>query len=75
MKRARSAQNNRRLHATQAAAPDAGGGGATISVPVLPPRNPYATLARQRKAGAHDADARKRRRLEKKALHQKLHDA
>ena len=40
----------------------------SIIVPVLAPRNPYQLLARQRKAGAHDVDARKRRRLEKGEL-------
>lgn len=40
----------------------------SITVPVLAPRNPYQLLARQRKAGAHDVDARKRRRVEKTEL-------
>ena len=40
----------------------------SIVVPVLAPRNPYQLLARQRRAGAHDVDARKRRRGEKSEL-------
>ena len=40
----------------------------SITVPVLAPRNPYQLLARQRRAGAHDIDARKRRRVEKSEL-------
>ena len=50
------------------------GGPETITVPVLPPRNPYQALARARKGGAHDEDARKRRRLEKREWRRKLID-
>ena len=69
MKRARNAPRQRTVPIAAAAGP---GAAESISVPVLPPRNPYQRLARARKAGAHDVDARKRRRIENRDLRQKL---
>lgn len=69
MKRARNAKHLRARPVTVAAQP---GAAQMISVPVLPPRNPYQALARDRKSGAHDSDVRKRRRLEDRELRAKV---
>ena len=69
MKRAKSGRRGRPVPVvTPAGATD------TVVVPVLPPRNPYQQLARSRKAGAHDVDARKRRRIEAREMQRKLHE-
>ena len=70
MKRARAAKRPR---TTLTAAP-AGSAAVqqTVSVPVAPPRNPYASLARRRKAGAHGGGNRTRRQAEKRELRAKL---
>jgi hypothetical protein len=43
-----------------------------VSVPILPPRNPYLSLAHGRKAGAHGGGNRTRRQAEKRELRAKL---
>jgi hypothetical protein len=67
------AKNEARSRPATTAPTGRGGSAATtqsesITVPVLAPRNPYQLLARQRRAGAHDIDARKQRRLDKNEL-------
>ena len=76
MKRAKITKHRRTVSipVSKPAKPGASGTTATVSVPVLPPRNPYQVLARRRKAGAHDVDARKQRRLEKHELRRKIVD-
>ena len=44
----------------------------TIEVPVPLPRNPFAPLARQRKAGPHGGSGRTRRQAEKRELRRQL---
>ena len=72
MKRARSAIRKRATTtvATIAAKPAA----EVVTVPVAAPRNPYVSLARQRKAGAHAESGRTRRQAEKRELRAKLLD-
>jgi len=66
MKRARKA---RRKHAAQVTTPAAGAAATqTVVVPVVPPRNPYVSLAHGRKAGAHGGGNRTRRQAEKREL-------
>ena len=72
MKRARNDRRKRGSPALTPAVTD--GAPQTIVVPVLAPRNPFQALARSRKGGAHDLDARKRRRIEKRELRQKISD-
>ncbi|MEP7083562.1 MAG: hypothetical protein ABI854_02405 [Betaproteobacteria bacterium] len=43
-----------------------------VTVPVAPPRNPYVSLAHQRKAGVHGESGRTRRQAEKRELRAKL---
>ena len=44
----------------------------SVTVPVAAPRNPYVSLARQRKAGVHGESGRTRRQAEKRELRAKL---
>ena len=71
MKRARTVKRTATV-ATTAPAATAAGGKEIVTVPVAPPRNPYATLARKRSSGAHGGDSRSRRHKEKKELHDRL---
>ena len=72
MKRAKHTQRGRTISPSATTPASGETGTVSITVPVLPPRNPYPVLARQRKAGAHDVDGRKRRRLEKSELRRRL---
>jgi hypothetical protein len=70
MKRARTARRTRTVLAKRPAGSPTGV--ETVSVPVSTPRNPYVSLARSRKAGAHGGGARTRRQAEKRELRAKL---
>jgi hypothetical protein len=72
MKRARTAKRTQSMVATKPA--DNSRGTQTVTVPVAPPRNPYATLAQRRRAGAHGGSNRTRRQQEKRELREKLID-
>ena len=70
MKRAKTA---RRMLMTKSSAVKAGESGVqTIIVPVVAPRNPFVSLAKSRKAGAHGGSGRSRRQTEKRELRAKL---
>ena len=70
MKRAKTA--NRTKSAATVVTMVAKTGPEVVTVPVAAPRNPYVSLARSRKSGAHAESGRTRRQAEKRELRAKL---
>ena len=70
MKRAKTASRAKSAATVATTAPKTGLD--VVLVPVSAPRNPYVSLARQRKSGVHAESGRTRRQAEKRELRAKL---